>query len=116
MGILIYGTNQKYRFDDRVLSHLKIAISTRLRMHDGFLVSWEVPVEEGSGRVSLWASPAIPMQYLFENTKPPQLNRDWLDAMMRSASSARGMIVMPEDQISQFLTDGQQAVSAPSAQ
>jgi hypothetical protein len=106
MGILIYGASQQYRFDDRVLSHLKIAISTKLRIHEGFLVSWEVPADEGSGRVSLWVSPAIPIQYVFENTKPPQLNRDWLEAMMQSSTSARGMIVMPEDQIAKYLAGG----------
>jgi hypothetical protein len=114
MGILIYGGSQQYRFDDRVLSHLKIAISTKLRMHDGFLVSWEIPADEGSGRVSLWVSPAIPIQYVFENTKPPQLSREWLDAMMLSATSARGMIVMPEDQVAKYLAGGTESATTAS--
>jgi hypothetical protein len=111
MGILIYGGSQQYRFDDRVLSHLKIAISTKLRMHDGFLVSWQIPADEGAGRVSLWVSPAIPIQYVFENTTPPQLNREWLDAMMSSAASARGMIVMPEDQVAGYLAGGAESAT-----
>jgi hypothetical protein len=103
MGTLIYGSNQQYRFDDRVLSHLKIAITTKLRMHEGFLVSWEIPAEEGSGRMSLWVSPGIPVQYLFEQTRPPALNRVWLDAMISSATSSRGMLVMPESEAAAYL-------------
>ncbi|MEO7015024.1 MAG: hypothetical protein ABI130_15140 [Leifsonia sp.] len=103
MGTLIYGVDQHYDFDDRVLSHLKIAISSKLRMHEGFLVSWEVPAVQGSGRVSLWFSPAIPAQYIFNETTPPSLNRDWIEAMIRSASSSRGLIVMPEDEAGTFL-------------
>ncbi|MFF1876421.1 hypothetical protein [Leifsonia sp. NPDC058230] len=103
MGTLIYGATQVYRFDDRVLSHLKIAIASKLRMQEGFLVSWEIPVEEGSGRVSLWFAPGIPVQYLFEETVPPALNRDWIEAMMISASSSRGLIVMPEAEIEGYL-------------
>jgi hypothetical protein len=103
MGTLIYGAGSRYEFGDRVLSHLKIAITSKLRMHEGFLVSWSQPVEQGSGRVSLWLSPAIPVQYLFDATKPPTLNRVWLDAMLLSASSPRGLIVMAEEEAESFL-------------
>ncbi|WP_431278739.1 hypothetical protein [Leifsonia poae] len=103
MGTLIYGGTQSYRFDDRVLSHLKIAIASKLRLREGFLVSWEVPIEEGSGRVSLWLAPGIPVQYIFEETVPPALNRDWIEAMMMSASSSRGLIVMAESDIGEYL-------------
>jgi hypothetical protein len=103
MGTLIYGAAQSYRFEDRVLSHLKIAIASKLRMQEGFLVSWEIPLEDGSGRVSLWFAPAIPVQYLFEETTPPPLNREWIEAMMVSASSARGLIVMPESELERYL-------------
>ena len=103
MGTLIYGAGSRYEFDDRLLSHLKIAITTKLRMHEGFLVSWSQPVEQGSGRVSLWFSPAIPVQYLFDATKPPTLDRVWLDAMLLSATSPRGLIVMAEEEAAAFL-------------
>ncbi|MFF1632422.1 hypothetical protein [Leifsonia sp. NPDC058248] len=111
MGTLIYGAGSRYEFDDRLLSHLKIAITTKLRMHEAFLVSWAQPVEQGSGRVSLWFSPAIPVQYLFDATKPPMLNRVWLDAMLLSATSPRGLIILPEEDAESFLR--QAAVHAP---
>ena len=103
MGTLIYGAAQSYRFDDRVLSHLKIAITSKLRMQEGFLVSWEIPLEDGSGRVSLWFAPGIPVQYIFEETVPPPLNREWIEAMMVSASSSRGLIVMDESEAEGYL-------------
>jgi hypothetical protein len=103
MGTLIYGAAQSFRFEDRVLSHLKIAITSKLRMQEGFLVSWEIPPEDGSGRMSLWFAPGIAVQYIFEETAPPPLNREWIEAMMISASSSRGLIVMPESELEGYL-------------
>jgi hypothetical protein len=114
MGTLIYGAGSRYEFDDRLLSHLKIAITTKLRMHEGFLVSWSQPVEQGSGRVSLWFSPAIPVQYLFDATKPPTLNRVWLDAMLLSATSPRGLIVMAEEDADAFLRQVEAHTAEPA--
>lgn len=98
MGTLIYGTGAKYDFDDRVLAHLKIAITSKLRMHESFLVSWSLSAEQGSGRVSLWFAPPIPAQYLFDTARPPVLNRVWIEAMIASASSPRGMVVLAESE------------------
>ena len=45
MGMLVYGFNgESYEFDDRTSSHLKIAIVTKLRRHEAFLLSWEIPM------------------------------------------------------------------------
>ena len=47
------------------------------------------------------------MQYVFEATKPPTLNREWLEAMMLSATSSRGLIVMAEDEVAEYLQRGE---------
>ena len=96
MGFLLYGSCSRYRFDDRTLSHLKIAITAKLRLQECFLLSWRVPPKEGSGRVSIWLDPGIPLEFVFNDTTPVQLNRLWLEALARSSHGLRGMIVLDE--------------------
>ncbi|WP_022881218.1 DUF7882 family protein [Gryllotalpicola ginsengisoli] len=111
MGYLVYGPGNEYEIDDRVLAHLKIAIVAKLRLQESFLVNWTVTPEHGSGRISLWMSPGIPLQFRFSGSKPPELNRVWLDAMARSSHGIRGMVVMSEEEAQAYLD----AAGAPSA-
>ena len=109
MGFLIYGSGAEYEIDDRTLSHLKIAIVAKLRLQESFLINWTVPPEEGSGRVSLWLSPAVPLQFRFSGSKPPELNRVWLEALALSSHGTRGMVVMPESEAEGFLATSRAA-------
>ncbi|QDZ15161.1 DUF7882 family protein [Humibacter ginsenosidimutans] len=97
MGFLLYSDGSEYEFDDRTLAHLKVAITSKLRLKEGFLLSWRVPAEEGGGRVSLWLSPAIALQFRFTDATPPALNRKWLEGLSRSSHGPRGMIVLSEE-------------------
>ena len=103
MGYLIYGSGAEYEIDDRVLAHLKIAIVAKLRLQESFLVNWSVPAEAGSGRVSLWVAPGVPLQFRFSGSKPPELNRVWIDAMSRSSQGVRGMVIMGESEAPAYL-------------
>lgn len=111
MGYLIYGGGAEYEFDDRVLAHLKIAIVAKLRLQESFLINWTIPASQGSGRASLWMSPGVPLQFRFSGSKPPELNRVWLDALARSSHGIRGMVVMGEPEAEEYL----RAAGAPSA-
>ncbi|WP_431219425.1 hypothetical protein [Leifsonia xyli] len=75
MGKLVYGAGQEYDLDDRVLSHVKLAIVAKLRRHESFLLNWDVPVEQGSGRVSLWISREVPLAFQFSGSRPPRSTR-----------------------------------------
>jgi hypothetical protein len=96
MGTLLYNDGAEYKFDDRTLAHLKVAITAKLRLKEGFLLSWRQADEEGGGRVSLWLNPAIPLQFVFADDVPPKLNRLWLEALARASHGPRGMVVMSE--------------------
>jgi len=96
MGSLIYGASTEYSFEDRLLAHLKLAIIAKLRVGDSFLLNWSIPASSGSGRISLWMSPAVPLQFHFKGSKAPDVNRIWLEALERSSHSIRGMVVMEE--------------------
>lgn len=102
MGTLTYA-GAEYTIDERVLAHLKIAITAKLRLGEGFLLSWQIPTAQGSGRVSLWISPQIPIIYRFSGSRVPELNKNWIDALTRSAHGIRGMVVMDEAQAVEYV-------------
>lgn len=97
MGKLVYGAGQEYELDDRVLSHVKLAIVAKLRRHESFLLNWDVPVEQGSGRISLWISREVPLAFQFNGSRPPAINQRWLEALMHTSQRTGGMVVMGED-------------------
>lgn len=105
MARLVYGAaRQTYEFDERTLSHVKIAIVTKLRRHESFALSWDLPVEHGSGRVSVWVSREIPLAFEFGHVNPPTLNPKWMEALLVTASRPGGMVIMPEEAAQQFLS------------
>ena len=103
MGTLSYA-GVDHQFDDRALAHLKVVITAKLRRGERFLLAWRVPPEEGSGRVSIWMSPSIPLFYRFSSPTPPALNRDWLNALSRSSQGPNGMFLMEEARAAEYLT------------
>lgn len=105
MGHLVYGAGTSYDFDDRALAHVKVAVGAKLRRQESFYVSWVVPVSEGSGRVSIWLSPSIPLQFHFRDKRPTQLNRVWLKALELTAMSDRGMVVLDEEEAEAYVQD-----------
>ncbi|MEL4318339.1 hypothetical protein WJX64_04935 [Leifsonia sp. YIM 134122] len=110
MGSLIYGAGTTYSLDDRTLAHLRVATGARLRRHESFYLSWSVPPEHGSGRITIWVSPSIPLQFHFVSSHPLALNRTWLMALNASADSDRGMTLMSESEAEDFIRDSQALV------
>lgn len=103
---LIYGASREsYEFDERTLSHVKIAIITKLRRHESFLVTWDVPVEQGSGRISLWMSREIPLAFEFRESSPPSLNQRWMEALLLSSQRTGGMVLMREDEAEGYVEE-----------
>ena len=98
MGRLRYGSGLEYVFDDRTLSHVKMALVTKLRRHESFLLNWELPAAQGGGRVSLWVSREIPMMFLFDGSRPPKLNERWMEALLHTSQRTGGMVIMTEEQ------------------
>jgi len=102
MGQLIYGAGTAYEIEDRMLAHVKAAVGAKLRRHESFYLSWS-PNSNGIGRVTLWVSPASSLQFIFEEPVPPELSRDWLDALAQSSHSLRGMVIMTEEQAAEII-------------
>lgn len=99
MGRLVYGNSaQEYEFDDRTLSHVKIALVTKLRRHESFLLNWQVPDAQGGGRISLWISREVPLAFVFSASRPPKLNERWMDALLQSSQRTGGMNIVSEEE------------------
>jgi hypothetical protein len=92
MGSLTYdGT--VIQFDDRVLTHLQIVIVQKFLKHESFLMSWKDGLSVGDGRGAIWLAPDIPIYFKFVDSKVPEIDRDWLLTLGRSADSSTGLIV-----------------------
>lgn len=84
-------------FEDRTLAHLQIVIVQKLMRGESFLMSWKDSVNGGDGRTAIWISPDIPMTFKFMGSRVPEINKDWLLILGKSAESTTGLIVMKED-------------------
>jgi hypothetical protein len=87
MGRFIYGAQAlTIEFDDRTLAHVQIAMLSKLRRNESFSFSWQVDVSQGSGRHSLWISPATELHFEFFGNRAPTLNRSWIKEMINAAN------------------------------
>jgi hypothetical protein len=94
VGVLRYQ-NEEFAFDDRMLAHLQIVISTKLRRSENFFLSWAVPVEGGGGRHALWIDNGVPVHITYAGSRAPQINREWIEALI--LSSATGGVHITDD-------------------
>ncbi|KEP76229.1 von Willebrand factor A [Microbacterium sp. SUBG005] len=93
MGHLFYGTStEPIRIPDRLLSHLKVVMTTKLRRSESFTLSW-THVDGTPGRSTLWLQPAIPFRFVFDSAEPESLDATTLKNMADMANSSAGLIV-----------------------
>jgi hypothetical protein len=94
MGTLYYGSRRSpIEIEDRLLSHLKVVITSKQRRNEGFLLSWTEPSDSGHGRSSVWIHPQCDLIYRFEGGRAPELDRELLDRLSVESSSATGLKV-----------------------
>ncbi|MBT2500662.1 hypothetical protein J7E25_16310 [Agromyces sp. ISL-38] len=97
MGTLYYGdSGTPIGIDDRALAHLKVAIVTKLRRGESFTVSWRHGDDQPRGRSTLWLHHSIPLRFVFDEAEPPELSREWIEDLMRSANSTGGVLLVEE--------------------
>ncbi|MEW1706001.1 hypothetical protein AB0230_02065 [Microbacterium sp. NPDC089190] len=93
MGHLFYGTStEPIRIPDRLLSHLKVVTTTKLRRSESFTLSW-THVDGTPGRSTLWLQPAIPLRFVFDSAEPETLDATTLKSMAEMANSSAGLVV-----------------------
>ncbi|ANJ28334.1 hypothetical protein [Agromyces aureus] len=104
MGILTYRNIRAIEIEDRSLAHLRNVIHSKIRRGESFAFSWEVSVDRGSGRNSIWLGPDIPVVFEFFDSREIPLNPRWLRELNRSANSPTGLVLVPEPEAAQAPT------------
>lgn len=97
MGYLVYDSSTVISFDDRVLAHLEIVIVSKLRRKESFALSWRESPDNGDGRTTVWIDPSIPLRFRFNGSRPPVLDREWIERLAAAAASSAGLIAVDED-------------------
>ena len=98
MGSLQYD-GVTIEFDDRLLAHLQIVIAQKVRRGESFFMAWRDSPETGDGHSSIWIHPSQNLYFKFHGSRFPKINPEWVEALMMSANSSRGLLVMTEDSI-----------------
>ncbi len=94
MGSLYYGYQRvQIDFEDRVLAHLQLVIGAKLRRDEGFFFTFREP---DNGHSSIWMSTHIPIEFDFRHAERPRINRRWITALMATANSGRGLVLVDE--------------------
>lgn len=96
MGKMTYDSALTVEFDDRVLAHLQLVIGAKLRRGESFWFAWKDEASNGDGRTMLWVTPTISMAFKFYGSRPPTINRAWIEALMLTANSPAGLHVVAE--------------------
>lgn len=97
MGTLYYGdSGTPIGIEDLALAHLKVAVVTKLRRGESFTLSWTHPDDQPRGRSTLWLHPTIPLRFVFDAPETPELSREWIEELMRSANSTGGIQLVEE--------------------
>ncbi|NQX35732.1 ATP-dependent DNA ligase [Herbiconiux sp. VKM Ac-2851] len=96
MGRLIHASETTITFEDRTLAHLQTVIGAKFRRGESFLFSWRDDAAAGGGRTTIWMHPHHSVVFDFSGSRPPSLNRAWVEALMRTANSPSGLQVLPE--------------------
>lgn len=87
MGYLHYGGFASFAFDDRLLTHLRTVIITKLNLQESLCFTWR---DEGRQR-SIWLHPSIPLHFEFDEEATPELNPRWVEQLLVHANSPGGL-------------------------
>lgn len=95
MGTFQYGAGRcACDIDDRVLLHLQIVITTKLRRGEHFL--FRCGTLDHPCRTTYWLSPTIPIRFVYATAGRLRVNPEWLDAITGTTETNAGLRAMPE--------------------
>lgn len=96
MGSLYYGDDRDpIEIEDRLLAHVKVVMSTKLRRNESFTLSWR-HASGTSGRSTIWVQPSIPLRFVFDSPEAETLDPALLTSLANSANSSGGMNITLE--------------------
>ena len=96
MGVSIFGPwRHRIVFDDRTLTHLWIALRTRMERGASFRLTWRMPRGGGMESQAILVHPGSLVEYRFDGHHLDPLNRAWLRELLAPTLS-RDMILTIE--------------------
>jgi len=95
MGTLFYD-GAKFEMEDRLLAHLQVIFSMKLRRSESFFLSWTHPHGDSGGRHAIWVGEGVPIRFHFAGSRPPTINREWAETMALAANSSQGLVITDE--------------------
>lgn len=98
MGKFIYEGSVKVELEDRALTHLQLAMTSKLRRGEPFAFSWKEDSSVGGGRTTVWVHAGSSMTFKYYGSRAPKVNRAWVDALAYIANSPAGLHLVPEPQ------------------
>ncbi|MFJ4046014.1 hypothetical protein ACIPV2_09750 [Microbacterium sp. NPDC089987] len=102
MGTLHYGaTGEAIEMPDRILAHLKVLVSTKLRRNESFSLSWDRLTDGTVERSSIWLHCSIPLQFKMDAEAAKQLDRGYLQQLADQANSSAGVVIDLCDQVAE---------------
>ena len=110
MAHLYYGSETgPAEIPDRILAHVKVVATTKLRRGESFLLTWRHREGDAPGRTSIWMQPSIPLRFVFANPDPEPLDAEYLRELANQANSSGGIVLDWEDRSAEL------EASAPAA-
>ena len=92
MSVLYYGS-EPIEIPERLLAHLKVVVTSKLRRNERFTLSVVSPRGSGGGSATLWIDPAIPLRFVFDSAEAEALDPELLHELARAANSVRGLVL-----------------------
>ena len=93
MATLTYGPDATtVTIDDRALAHLQYVIFQRYRRHEPFVMTIVTGPAGVRQRRSTWMTPGAPVAFAYDDETVPQLDRAWLEDLMKQSYSGTGLV------------------------
>lgn len=103
MGFLIYGVAPAVEIQDRLLRHLEMVITAKLRRGESFAFHWDQEAGVSGDQAhdaahgSVWISQGSQLYFRYDGPrKSHTLNRQWVDQLLVAANSAGGLHAIEE--------------------
>ena len=89
MGTFSYGTRE-IPVEDRVLAHLSVIITQKLRRRECFLLTMP-SADRRTVTEAMWISATSDLSFAYQGNRLPSLNHEWLEQMMNESFSVHGL-------------------------
>ena len=96
MGKIIFDNSTKTEIEDRALTHLQMVITAKLRRGEPFGFSWREDPNVGGGRTTVWIHSQSNLVFKYYGSRPPSINRTWIEALAYTANAPTGLYLIPE--------------------